>query len=348
MNYRIFGPIQFGLMDKSLRNLLLATLFLIFSLFAGTLGFYVIEDFNFVNSFYMSVITLSTVGFKEVHELSDEGRLFTAFYILMNLGILAYAVSVLTSFIIEGKLQSIYKNYMADLKINKLKNHVIVCGYGRNGKEACEELSRSDKQFVVIEKNKQVLETFNTNDGSHILLGNATSDNSLTTAGLERASVVIVTTPSDADNVFITLTAREMNPDIKIIARASEKESESKLYRAGADNVILPDHLGGMFMAQMVTKPVVIEFLNLMTGFSGQNYHLEQLRYEDLKSIYRNKTLKELEIHKKTGGTVIGVKDSMKGLIPSPDSETLIGPEDTIVVLGGEEHIKQLKRQYLK
>lgn len=335
-------------MHKSLSKILLAISLLIFSLFAGTVGFYIIEDFDLLNAFYMSVITLSTVGFTEVHEMSDDGRLFTAFYILINLGILAYAVSVLTSFIFEGKLQSIYKNYMTDLKINKLKNHVIVCGYGRNGIEACEELKRSDKQFVVIEKDPEVLEKFETNAGSHILFGDAISDNTLKAAGLERAGVIIITTPSDADNVFITLTAREMKPDIKIIARASEIESESKLYRAGADNVIMPDYLGGMFMAQMITKPVVIEFLNLMTGFSGQHYHLEQLHYEDLKPVYQDKTLKELQIHDTTGGTVIGVKDDIKGLIPSPDSETLIGPDDTIVVLGGEDHIKQLKQQFLK
>ena len=139
-----------------------------------------------------------------------------------------------------------------------------------------------------------------------------------------------------------------MNPKIKIIARASVLESEPKLYRAGADNVIMPDHLGGMFMAQLETKPVVIEFLNLMTGFSGQRYHLEQVRHEDLKPIHQNKTLKDLEINKVTGGTVIGVKDDVKGLIPSPDAETLIGPKDTIVVLGGEEHIKQLKLQFVR
>ena len=335
-------------MDKSLRRLFQGSLLLIFSLLTGTVGFFIIEDFDFLNAFYMAVITLSTVGFTEVHELSDKGRLFTAFYILMNLGILAYAVSVLTSFILEGKLKSIFKNYMTDLKINKLKNHVIVCGYGRNGKEACVELRRSNKQYVVIEKDQEILKEIKSNSESPILIGNATSDNTLKTAGIDRAGVVIITTPSDADNVFITLTAREMKPDIKIIARASKKESESKLYRAGADNVILPDHLGGMFMAQMVTKPVVIEFLNLMTGFSGQHYHLEQLRYEDLKPVYQNKTLKELQIHKKTGGTVIGVKDNIKGLIPSPGSETLIGPEDTIVVLGGEDHIKLLKQQFFK
>ncbi len=335
-------------MDKSLRKLLLASLLLVFSLFAGTFGFHIIEDFDLLDAFYMAVITLSTVGFTEVHELTDSGRLFTAFYILMNLAILAYSVSVLTSFIFEGKLQSIYKNYMSDLKINKLKDHIIVCGYGRTGQEACEELVRSNKQFVVIERDPQVLENIKEYKGSHFLLGNATSDSKLKAAGIERAGVIIITTSSDADNVFITLTSRGMKPDIKIITRASEKESESKLYRAGADSVIMPDHLGGMFMAQMVTKPVVIEFLNLMTGFSGKNYHLEQLRFEDLKPIYHNKTLKELKIQSTTGGTVIGVKDNSRGLIPSPDADTLIGPNDTIVVLGGEEHIEKLKQHFFK
>ena len=266
----------------------------------------------------------------------------------MNLGILAYAVSVLTSFIFEGKLQSIYTNYMTDLKINKLKNHVIVCGYGRNGKEACEELNRSGRKFVVIEMDQEVLDNFEAKPGVHFLIGDATADITLKAAGLDRADVVIITTSSDADNVFISLTAREMKPDIMIIARASMKESESKLRRAGANEVIMPDNLGGMIMAQMVTKPVVIEFLNLMTGYGKQHYHLEQMRYIDLKSDYKNKTLKEMQIQDKTGGTVIGVKDNKKGLIPSPGPETLIGPNDTIVVLGGEEHIQRLKQYYFK
>lgn len=335
-------------MDKSLKKLIGASWLLVFSLIGGTLGFYLIEHFTLLDAFYMSVITMSTVGFTEVHKLSEIGRLFTAFYILMNLGILAYAVSVLTSFIFEGKLNSIYKNYMSDLKINKLNEHVIVCGYGRNGEEACAELTRNKKKFVIIEKNEEALTRIKPDHEFQVILGNATNDNTLRNAGLDRASVIIITTPSDADNVFITLTARELNPNIKIIARASENESESKLYRAGADNVIMPDHLGGMFMAQMVTKPVVIEFLNLMTGFNGQHYHLEQVRYEDLKDNYKDKTLKELQIQEVTGGTVIGVKDKLKGLIPSPSLETLIEPEDTIVVLGGVEQIQKLKDHFVR
>lgn len=335
-------------MDKSLQKLILALFLLILSLLVGTFGFYLIEEFNMLNAFYMAVITLSTVGFTEVRVLSENGRLFTAFYIIMNLGIFAYAVSVMTSFIFEGNLRSIYKNYMTDKKINKLQNHVIVCGYGRNGKEACAELGHSNKEYVVVEKDKNILNEFKANSTSHILIGDATSDDILKDVGIGRADVIIITTPSDADNVFITLTAREMNPQINIISRASKKESESKLYRAGADNVILPEHLGGMFMAQMVTKPVVIEFLNLMTGCSGQRYNLEQVKYEDLKPIYQDKPLKEMQIQKKTGGTVIGVKDNIKGLIPSPNADTLIGPNDTIVVLGDAQHIRLLKEHFVK
>ncbi len=301
-------------MDSSLKRLIFAFLLINVSIVGGTLGFYFIEGLSIVDAFYQAVITLSTVGFMEVQSLSQSGRIFTTFYILFNLGVIAYAVSMVTSFIFEGKLKIIYKNYMSDRRINKLNNHVIVCGYGRNGKEACEELERSGRPFVVIEKEESVLDDFDMKDECLILIGNAITESTLKDAGLEKAAVIIITTPSDADNVFIALTARELNPGIKIISRASEKESESKLYRAGANNVIMPDRLGGMFMAQMETKPVVIEFLNLMTGFSGQHYHLEQIRYEDLKPMHHKKTIGELEIHETTGGTVIGVKDNLKVL----------------------------------
>jgi len=326
----------------------MAFLLLMFSLLSGTIGFHVIEDFNWLDAFYMSVITLSTVGFTEVHALSDSGRLFTAIYILLNLAILAYVVSVITSFIFEGKFHSIYKNYMSDLKINKLNNHIIVCGYGRNGKESCEELERSGKQYVVIEKDAELVENFSSNTDSYMLYGDAISDHSLKTAGIHRADIIIVSTPSDADNVFITLTSRELQPDINIISRASEKESVSKLYRAGANHVVMPDALGGMFMAQMVTKPIVAEFLNLMTSFHDQHFHLEQLHYEDMKPAYRDCSIEELDIHEKTGGTVIGVKNNVNGLIPSPKKDTHIGPKDTIVVLGGEQQLKLIRKEYLK
>jgi len=176
-------------------------------------------------------------------------------------------------------------------------------------------------------------------DMVQVIISDATIDNTLRRAGIERAKEIIITTPSDAANVFITLTARELQPNIRIIARASEMESESKLYRAGADKVILPDYLGGVFMAQMVTNPVVIEFLDLLTGrtVDREKYKLVSIGYLELKTEYRDKTLSELKIHDLTGGTVIAVKDNIKGMIPNPPPDTFIGIEDTMIILCQEE-----------
>ena len=285
-------------MRQQLKNFLVAILLLALSLLIGILGFMFIEGYDLLNAFYMAVITISTVGFTEVYELSDNGRLFTAIYIMANLGIFAYVVSVLTTYLFEGKLRSVFKNFMIDREISKLKNHVIVCGYGRNGSQACEELLKEGREFVVIEKDPEIRQSVISNVNFQMLIGDATLDNNLKTAGIERAKEILITTPSDAANVFITLTARELKPDITIISRASEKETESKLYRAGADRVIMPDHLGGMFMAQMVTKPVVIEFLDLLTSRSRdrEKYKLVSVAYENLKPKFRDKTLEELQI----------------------------------------------------
>ena len=332
--------------NKQLENLLVAMFLLIFSVVSGVTGYMIIEDYGVIDAVYMSVITIGTVGFTEVKELSQAGRIFTSVYILMNLGIFAYVVSVLTSYLFEGKLHAIFKNYRSDMELNKLKNHVIVCGFGRNGSRACEELAQSNTDFVVIELNPEVRQSVPESVNFHMLVADATKDDSLKEAGIDRAKVIIITTPSDAANVFITLTARALNDKIQIIARASQKETEEKLYRAGATEVILPDYLGGMFMAQIVTKPVVIEFLNLLNGVSGSSYHLEEVSYDDLKSEFKDKTLKQLNISENTGATVIGVKDNIKGLIPSPEPDTFIGIDDYLIVLGSNTTLSQFIHHY--
>lgn len=335
-------------MKGRLRNLITAIVLLQFSLLIGVLGFMKVEGYDLMNAFYMAVITISTVGFTEVQELSPNGRLFTSAYILVNLGIFAYVVSVITSYLFEGKLRSIFKDYMVDRELNKLKNHVIVCGYGRNGSQACEELLKSGREFVVIEKDPEVRQSVPSSASFPLLIGDATADSKLKLAGIGRASVIIITTPSDAANVFITLTARALKPDIYIIARASEQQTEEKLYRAGANQVIMPDNLGGMFMAQMVTKPVVIEFLDLLTGRGGSNYRLEAIHFDNLKPRFKDKTLKQLNIPEVTGCTVIGVKDNIQGLIPSPRPETFIGVDDTLIVLGSESQLEKMINHYTK
>lgn len=332
-------------MNKQLERLVTAFTLFLLSLAIGLLGFSVIEDMSFINSLYMTIITVGTVGFTEVKELSPKGRLFTSMYILLNIGLFAYVVSVISSYIFEGKLKSIFKSYRSGMEINKLRNHVIVCGFGRNGSRACEELEKSDKDFVIIDKNPDMQQIVP--EHMKLIIGDATKDENLKVIGIEKASVIIVTTPSDAANVFITLTARYLNEGIRIIARASSKETEDKLYRAGANNVIMPDILGGMFMAQLVTKPIVIEFLDLLNGVSETtSYHLEEVGYENLKPYYKNKTLRELNIQSNTGVIVLGVKDNIKGLIPSPSQDTFIGVDDYLIVLGSNITLKKFMFEY--
>ncbi len=333
-----------GKINKQLQSLITAFGLFLFSLCVGLLGFSMIEGLDFINALYMTIITVGTVGFTEVKELSPGGRIFTSIYILMNLGLFAYVVSVVSSYFFEGKLKSIFKSYQSGMEISKMKDHVIVCGYGRNGSRACEELDKCGKPFIIIEKDPEIKESIPEHMKWYI--GDATEDDNLKSIGIEKASVIIITTPSDAANVFITLTARHLNEKINIIARASNRETESKLYRAGADKVIMPDILGGMFMAQLVTKPIVIEFLDLLNGVSGDSYRLEEVSYLQLKPKFRDKTLKELNISASTDVIVIGVKDNIKGLIPGPPLDTFIGIDDHLIVLGSTATLNRFSDIY--
>ena len=330
--------------NHQLESLLTAVGLFCFSMAIGIIGFSLIEELSLVNAIYMTIITIGTVGFTEVKELSSMGRIFTSGYILMNLGLFAYVVSVVSNYFFEGRLKSIFKNYRSGMEISKLSNHVIVCGFGRNGSRAAEELESSRRDFVIIEQNPDIKDAIP--ESMKWFIGDATQDENLRKVGIEKAKVIIITTPSDAANVFITLTARHLNENIQIISRASNKETEEKLYRAGANKVIMPDILGGMFMAQLVTKPIVIEFLDLLNGVSGENYKLEEVGYDELKPEYQDKTLHELNIPAATGVIVIGVKDNIKGLIPGPSSETFIGEDDYLIILGSVEKLKTFLNQY--
>lgn len=331
-------------MNKRLDSFVTALGLFAVSILIGILWFFFVEDMGFVDAMYMTIITISTVGFTEVKELSHAGRIFTSVYILMNLGIFAYVVSVFSTYFFEGKLRSIFKDYVSVKEISKMDKHVIVCGFGRNGKQACTELQKSGKDFIIIELNDEIHETIP--EGMKAFIGDATKDDKLKEVGIEKASSIIITTPSDASNVFITLTARHLNPSIHIISRASNPETESKLYKAGADKVIMPDVLGGMFMAQLITKPIVIEFLDLLNGVSETKYYLEEVSFQNLKPAYRDKTLAELDIDQKVGVTVVGVKDDIKGLIPNPNKDTFIGEDDHLIILGSDNKLDRFFQEY--
>lgn len=334
-------------MHRSLRRLILATSLFILSAVFGTMGFMILEDFSLIDAAYMSIITFSTVGFTEVNPLSPSGKVFTSAYIVVNLVIFAYTVSVLSSFLIEGDLRTIFKVFKTSREVKKYNNHIIVCGFGKNGSQACQELHAENKTFVVVEKNGDIIQRSREAEKYMFINGNATLDEVLIEAGVERAAAVITTLPNDADNVFITLTAKEINPVIHVIAKATELNSESKLYRAGASHVVMPDRLGGMHMANLITKPIVIEFLELLNGVGDEKLILEEVAYESLKSEYRDHSVRDLNIRDNTGVTVIAFKDDAQGFIFNPQPGKLVSQGDTLIVLGTANQIGKFTQQYV-
>lgn len=256
--------------DKRLNNLFFILVLIVISFTIGIVGFTQLGNHSFWDAFYMTVITISTVGFNELHDLGVNGRIFVSFYIIFNISIFAYIISVITRYLFEGELKEIYQNYMTNLDVKNLQNHVILCGYGRNGSKAAEELLQENCSFVIIDRDVDLIKHKLAHREQFLYMeGDATDDDVLKLAGIERARAIITTLPKDADNVFVSLTSRELNPHIKIIERTSEPTSESKPYRAGANSVVLPDVIGGQHMAQLITKSevTIVGFKNEKQGF---------------------------------------------------------------------------------
>ena len=314
-------------------------------LLTGIIGFYFIEDYSLLDSVFMTVITVATVGYKEVRELDPAGKIFTSFLIIFSIGTFAYAISVITRYVIEGEFQIYFKNYRVNQEILKLKDHVIVCGYGRNGKQACEQLRAGNVQYVVIESNEQLIDKMRLEKGLLYVIGDATKDEVLLEARLEYARALISALPDDAANVFVALTARDKNSKLKIISRASDDSSEHKLKRAGADNVIMPDKIGGTHMAALVTKPDVLEFIDHITGHI--DIRLEEIKLSSLPAGMRNKSMRELEIRNRTGANIIGFKNSDGEYVINPSPDTIMIPTAKLFVLGTEVQVEKFKSEFL-
>jgi voltage-gated potassium channel len=334
--------------DERLSKLFWAVGILFLSISLGIGGYMIIEGWNLGDAFYMTIITIGTVGFSEVHPLSDEGRLFTAFFIIINLAVFALFASVLTSYILEGELREVFSHYISNRKVKRLNRHVIICGFGKNGQKTCEEFFKEKISFVIIDKNLSLLKEnsneFDRNPNIAYIEGDATQDEILKMAGVERASALITTLPYDADNVFVTLTARQLNPSIKIIARANEATAESKLLRAGADRLVRPDLIGGMYMANLVTRPEVVEFLDMISG-TGK-LKLEEFCYDDFREHFRNQSILDLGIRNITGAYIMGFKDADEGFLINPTPQTKITEGDVMIVLGTSEQIINFAQYY--
>ena len=334
------------------QRLLLAILLIIMSLGSGMAGFMLIEDYNAPDAFYMTVITVSTVGFGELHTLSPLGRMFVAFYILFNLVVVAYLVSALSTFIFDGELRKIFKMYRVDQEIKRFSGHVILCGFGRNGRKAHHDLLMNGARVVVIEREEQLLKNMGEDYGDATsqrimaVIGDATSDLVLKQAGVERASALITALPSDADNVFVALSARALNPRLNIIARASYKTSKSKLISAGANSVVMPDEIGGSHMANLVVRPEVIRFLDLISGLSADKLRLEELSFAQMRRDRQGQSIRDLDIRSRTGATIIGLRQSEGSLMVSPSADYVPAAGDVLLVLGSEAQIESFEVQY--
>jgi voltage-gated potassium channel len=332
--------------SRQFSKIYIALSLLILTVCVGVVGFILIEKYDFLDAFYMTIITVATVGFQEVHPLSSDGKLFTAFLIITSFGTFAYAVSSITNYISDGEFREYFKNKKVNSAIEKLDAHVIVCGFGRNGKQAAHVLKKHNTRFVVIEQKKDIVAAINHRFSDLVLEGDATLDEILLRAGILKAKALITTLPMDADNLFIVLTARTLNPKLTIISRASEDNSDKKLKLAGADNVIMPDKLGGAHMASLVMKPDVMEFVDYITGQGGDNIRLEEITFDNLSGEYQNKTIRDLEVRNKSGANIIGFKTAQGEYVINPSADTKIIPDAKLFVLGTTDQIVKLKELF--
>ncbi len=309
--------------------LTLALILLIVSF--GTIGYMVIEGWNFLDSFYMTVITLTTVGFGEVHKLSDPGRLFTIVLIIGGVGTVFYALSTGAKITLEGELQEIFGRQRLEKKIRELKDHYIVCGYGRMGRIICRELRHDGVPFVVIEKKPDVpLE-----EQKDILLfqGDATSDEVLKDVGIEKAKGLISVLPTDAENLYVVLSARGLNSGLQIVARAGEEGSGQKLLRAGADRVVSPYHIGGLRIAHTVLKPAVVDFIEFATKSGNIDLQMEEI-YISEDSRLAGLTLDECGFGRELGVIIVAIKQAAGEMRFNPTFRSTIKAGDTLIALG--------------
>lgn len=325
-----------------LRHFKFSIFILLAVLVFGTTGYSLIEGWAPFDALYMTVITLATVGFREVHQLSQEGKAFTILLIVFGAGIIAYAIGSLIRFTLEGELHSILGRKKLEKQIGKLQQHYIVCGYGRIGTLICREFAAKPLPFVVVEQDPELCDRLS-DEGFLFVHGNATDDSALEAAGIRHAKGLITAVTSDTENVYITLTARGLNPDLFILARAGEEGSDLKLRRAGANKVISPYVIGASRMAQAILRPSVVDFIEIATAGHNLELQIEEIRVRSGSALV-GKTLLTSEIRKGLGIIIVGIKKPDGQMQFNPSPATMIDSDDTLITLGEKSAIENLDR----
>jgi voltage-gated potassium channel len=323
------------------QNHVLLTIVLTVALvFLGTGGYMYIEKWPFDDALYMTIITMATVGYGEVHQVSDTGRAFTMFLIVMGVGYFMYVVGMIVQFLVEDRIRVILGRRKLDMQIAKLKNHYIICGYGRIGRVLTHYLTERYLNVVIIEKNAGRKARMD-EDGVLYLIGEATDENVLLKAGIQQAKGLITAVATDADNVFLTLIAKQLNPDIFIVARAIQNTAKRTLEAAGAEKVISPYDLGARRMAHAILRPTVIKFLEMAFTDDNTDIQVEEIRVRDSSRLV-NVALKDSGIRQQLNLIILTIKKADGSLIFNPKADTCIQPDDTLVVVGSAKSIVKL------
>ncbi|NHF60729.1 potassium channel protein [Flavobacteriaceae bacterium TP-CH-4] len=332
-------------MIKLFRSKIYLALSLMFTVVLfGVMGYRFLADYTWIDALYMTIITMATVGFKEVQPLDDTAKIFTVLLIMASVFILGYAISVITEYVLGRNSLQLLKKKKVRNKIKSLSNHVVVCGHGRNGMQAAERLKAYKRPFVVIEKDREVIEKYE----ADILFveGDANEDEVLREAGIENAQYLITTLPDDAANLFVVLSARQLNRDLFIISRASFATSQKKLFLAGANKVIMPDKIGGDHMASLVVMPDLITFMDKL-GMEGEHTtNLEEVPIEDFADQVECNSLRDLDLRRKTGCTIIGYIAPDGEYIINPEADMQLQPKSKVIVLGRPEQIRKLNEMF--
>ena len=327
-----------------MQKIFFAVFMLVMILCIGTSGYMLIENGSFIDSLFMSVITITTVGYGEVIPLSPMGKYFTICLILVGVGFVLYLVGEVTESMVEGGLRKIMGRNNMEKRVAALKDHYIVCGFGRIGKVICKNLKESKLPFVVVESDTQEVQKID-ELGYLALPGSASSDEMLLKAGIKQAKGLIAVVSSDAENVYIILSARGLNPNLFIMARSSGTEgAETKLLRAGANKVVSPYSIGAHRMAQLVVRPTVVDFLDLTVSGGELGLRLEELRVSE-HSALAGKRLMDSGLRKEYDLIVVAIKREEGEMHFNPKPQTLILAGDILVVLGEHEHISALEKQ---
>ncbi len=324
---------------ESKLRLALITLFLTIS--TGTVGYALIEHWPIFDSLYMTIITLATVGYAEIRPMSEAGRAFTMFLIIFGAFNIGFIAAALAQLVLEGQLMALLGKRKMEKKVQRLKNHIILCGFGRVGRQVAQEFFRLNVPFVILEQDNAAIPDQRA-DELIFIQGNAADDEVLEQAGIKRARAVVSTLPDDADNVYLSLTARQINPELVIIARAESDLAKRKLHRAGADRVISPHELGGMQMAMATLRPNVVDFMRLATfDPSHQGLSIEEIPIRH-KSALTGKSLIETAIKTKYDTIVVGLRKNTGEVIFNPPGETVMEAGDILVALGEAAKLERL------